>query len=93
MRNERLSTWFGLSYASWLTMPRVLMEAMPQEWQERLAALCEEWDETWNTDQYGGTRVMLTKHGQYVKMDDRLINYRRPDVAWVKSLRRVKVAE
>ena len=34
MRSERLSRWFGLSYASWLTMPRVMMEAMPEEWQE-----------------------------------------------------------
>lgn len=25
----------GLSYASWLTLPRVLMQAMPDEWQER----------------------------------------------------------
>lgn len=85
---ERLSTWFGLSYASWLTMPRVLMEAMPPEWQGKMAALLEEWDGAWNTDAYGGTRVMLHERGQYTKMDPRLINYRYPDFEWVESLRR-----
>lgn len=85
--SERLSCWFGLTYASWLTMPRVLMEDMPEEWQGKMAALLEEWDATWDTGCYGGTRVMLTQHGQYAKMDPRLINYRYPDREWVASLR------
>ena len=34
--NLDLSNWFGLSYASFLTLPRVLMEAMPEEWQRKM---------------------------------------------------------
>lgn len=26
--------WFGLSRASWLTLPRVLMHEMPDEWRD-----------------------------------------------------------
>lgn len=37
---------FGLSYASFLVWPRVLMQAMPREWQERFVALAEEFNET-----------------------------------------------
>ena len=46
---ERLWAWFGLTYASWLTMPRVMMHAMPEDWQDRMAQLCEEWDAAWDT--------------------------------------------
>jgi hypothetical protein len=86
---ERLSYCFGLSYASWLTMPRVLMEAMPDEWQGKMAELWEEWDRTWKTDQYGGTRVQIVDGvGRMVKTDPRLLNYRYPDHSWIGSLRR-----
>jgi hypothetical protein len=31
---EKLWDWFGLSYASWLTLPRVLMHEIPNEWRK-----------------------------------------------------------
>jgi hypothetical protein len=41
-----LSLWFELSYAQFLTVPRLVLEAMPDEWQGKLAALMEELDAT-----------------------------------------------
>ncbi len=37
--------WFGLSYASYLVLPRSLIQEMPEEWQKRMVELLEEWDE------------------------------------------------
>lgn len=31
MINNRLNTWFSCSYASFLTIPRVFMQEMPDE--------------------------------------------------------------
>lgn len=39
---DRLHTWWELSYASYLVLPRSLMQSMPDEWQDRMAALLEE---------------------------------------------------
>lgn len=45
-RNERLDgpvhTWFGLTYANYLALPRSLMQSMPVAWQERMVAVLEE---------------------------------------------------
>src|SRR5574341_1370059 len=46
--HEELWTWFGLSYAGWLTLPRVMMHEMPDDWQMRMAQLLREWDEAWD---------------------------------------------
>jgi len=43
---DKLWSWFGLSYASFLTLPRVMMHEMPDEWQGKMADLLEEWDST-----------------------------------------------
>lgn len=76
-----LSCWFGLSYASWLTLPRVLMEAMPDEWQARMAALLREYDEAFPNQPDIGTRVQATHPGSKIltSMPGWLQNYRRPD--------------
>lgn len=67
-----LSLWFNLSYASWLTLPRVLMEAMPDEWQGRMADLLNEYDEAFRhwPDVGLGTRVQVTRRGRLTKTPD-----------------------
>ena len=47
---DALHLWFGLSYASFLTLPRSFLQAMPDEWQGRMAELLNEWDEHWDSD-------------------------------------------
>lgn len=83
--------WFGLSYASFLVMPRVAMHAMPDEWQEKMALLLHEYDETINTSAFGvkGCTVRATDgNGKLAKMPEELLNYRRPSketIAEIKS--------
>lgn len=83
---DDLSCWFGLSYASWLTMPRVLMEAMPEEWQQKMANLLFEYTNAIKNPPDIGTRVQVTKKGKLVKTPPELINYRHPDRQWIKEI-------
>ena len=90
MVNEKLSCWFGLSYASFLTMPRVLIESMPEKWQEKMAELLCEYDEVFCNRPDIGTRVLITKNGKLVKTPEWLLNYRRPDMAEINKLKQSK---
>lgn len=79
-RGQSLSGWFGLSYASWLTLPRVLMEHMPAEWQKRMAKLLHEYDEAHDFMHLNfETHVTLKEANRFRKTPNWLINYRRPD--------------
>jgi hypothetical protein len=87
--HEALWLWFGLSYASWLTLPRVLMHEMPDEWQKRMAELLREWDETWDIKKMPQLEMAVTmKHGgRFVKAPEWLTNYRHPDRDELAALR------
>lgn len=85
---EKLWGWFGLSYASWVTLPRAMMHEMPDEWQAKMAALLEEWDDTWTkvpSDVSLNTCVSVRKGNRYVKMPSILCNYRHPDSETIRS--------
>lgn len=43
---DRLHLWWELTYAQYLTIPRSVMQTMPDEWQDKMAALLEELDST-----------------------------------------------
>lgn len=58
--HEELQLWFGLSYACWLTLPRICMEQMPDKWQGDMAKLLSEFNAEYpNYDLY--TVVQLTE--------------------------------
>ena len=40
--------WFELSHAQFLTIPRLVMESMPLEWQIKMADLLREMDNTFD---------------------------------------------
>lgn len=80
--------WFGLSRASFLTLPRVLMHEMPDEWQGKMAALLREYDEAFPHQPDIGTRVQCTTpDGKLAKFPSWMLNYRRPDYAEIEKLR------
>lgn len=86
--SDDLQCWFGLSYASYLTLPRVLMEAMPERWQDDMAKLLREYDEAFPNQPDIGTRVQVTDaQGKLMRTPDWLINYRRPDYDAIERLR------
>lgn len=76
-----LQAWWGLSYASWLTIPRVLMEAMPKEWQAGMAALLHDYGDAIKNPPDLGVTVRTTHNGKLVAAPDWLNNYRHPDRA------------
>lgn len=43
--DEPIHGWFGLSYASYLTLQRSVLQSMPLEWQRRFVKCLEELDE------------------------------------------------
>ncbi|MBT3807641.1 MAG: hypothetical protein HOG03_24090 [Desulfobacula sp.] len=75
---DDLWLWFGLSYASFLTLPRVMMHAMPDLWQKQMSILLKEYDEMFPNQPRLGTRVQATKDGKLTKMPEFLKNYRHP---------------
>ncbi len=47
--HDRLHNWFGLSYASFAILPRVLMNAMPDRWQGKMGELLKEFSEEFSS--------------------------------------------
>ena len=84
---DRLWDWFSLSYASFLTLPRAMMHEMPEEWQWKMAALLEEWDKTWDSNELPEPSVTAKKDGKFTKWPDWLLNYRHPNKAEINKLR------
>lgn len=83
--------WFGLSYASFLVLPRVAMHAMPKEWQEQMAELLHQYDETINKSAFGVSSCFVTaknSENKFMKMPDELLNYRHPQKDTIEALLR-----
>jgi len=89
---EDLWGWFGLSYASFAVMPRILMHAMPDDWQKKMAKLLREFDREFeNFDICSGYTVQLkNSDGKFIKSPQWLLNYRRPDEYEINKCRREK---
>lgn len=71
---DALWLWFGLSRASFLTLPRVLMHEMPDEWQAKMAALLREMDEAFPRSPVRDA-IVRRRSGPWPGW---LLNYRRP---------------
>lgn len=89
-RSLAIHDWFGLTYAQFLTLPRVIMEAMPARWQEQMVALLDELGETYDYLPANGNmyyvRVGQPAEWPYEKTpplknpDRDLCNYRHPNI-------------
>lgn len=86
--DNKLWGWFGLSHASFLTLPRVLMHEMSEEWQNKMATLLVEYEETYPNQPDIGTRVQATRSGKLTKFPEYLLNYRHPQRDEIGILRR-----
>lgn len=83
-----LQLWFGLSYSAFCVMPRVFMEAMPVDWQEKMAQLLNEYDETIKTNVCGVHSCFVTvkdRNNRFMKMPEEILNYRHPRKEFVES--------
>jgi hypothetical protein len=77
--HSRLWGWFGLSRASFLVVPRVMMHAMPDDWQKRIAVLLEEYEEAFPRHPDTTCNVQRRTGNKFTKWPEWLLNYRRPD--------------
>ena len=70
--------WFELTYAHYLTVPRSVLEAMPQEWKERFAKCLEELDNTidWRPKEGRYWCYLRDAKGRY--REDPFSEYRHP---------------
>jgi hypothetical protein len=85
---NRLWNWFGLSRAGWITLPRVIAHEMPDEWQDKMAALLEEYERTFHNWPDGiGTRVQITDDGKPTSLHNWLHDYRYPATGKIATLR------
>lgn len=84
---DQLWGWFGLSYAAWLTLPRILMHEMPDDWQAKMAQLLEQWDETWDTSDLPCTQVTGVRSNRFVAWPSWLMEYRHPNNAEIEAHR------
>lgn len=75
--DEPISTWFELSYAEFLTVPRLVMESMPVEWQRKMAVLLQEMDDTFDWRPKEGRYWVRLKDEKGRFSDAPLGNYRR----------------
>ena len=64
-----MHTWFSLSYASYLVLPRSWIQEMPIEWQSRMVAFLNELNDTLDVhDPEGGYRITpLTRGGKFAR--------------------------
>jgi hypothetical protein len=86
-----VSTFFSLSYANYLVLPRVLMEGMPIDWQRRFCGLIAEMGEFFDTDAHAELSATYDVRlrgtgGRYQR--DPLSEYRRPNHDYIESLKR-----
>lgn len=77
MDHQPIHTWFELSYAHYLTIPRSVLQSMPLEWQERFAACLDELDDTIDWRPPEGRYYVKLKDGQGRYVADPLADYER----------------
>lgn len=76
--SEPIHSWFELSYAQYLTIPRTVLQSMPEHWQRRFVECLEELDAAieWRpTD--GQYWVVMREGGRNRYLRDPLMNYER----------------
>jgi hypothetical protein len=76
--DEPIHLWFELSYSQYLTVPRSVMQAMPKEWQVRMAVCLAELDETIDWRPKEGRYWVRLKDDKGRYLSDPLREYRHP---------------
>lgn len=74
---EDIHHWFELSYAQYLTIPRSVLQSMPDEWQKRFVKCLNELDDTIDWRPKSGRYWVKLKDGQGRYVEDPLMNYDR----------------
>lgn len=76
-KEDPIHSHFGLTYAHWLVLPRVGLQSMPYEWQQKMVKLLEEMQESidWLPDGVSPYVSFRDTRGKFAPMID-LPHYR-----------------
>jgi len=74
---EIIHSWFGLSYASYMVLPRTMLQSMSNRWQKKFIKLVEEMDEKFGHYNKVYSYTILAKDEHHKIMHDNLRNYER----------------
>jgi hypothetical protein len=85
--DDPISEWFELSYAQFLTVPRLVMESMPYEWQLQMKVLLEEMDNTFDWRPLEGRYWVKLKDDKGRYCDAPLQDYRHGDIEHLRIKR------
>lgn len=67
---ETIHEWFELTYASYLVLPRSILQSMPEKWQERFVELLREADRFGRVPRAGTYEVRVRdEQGRYTRDD------------------------
>jgi hypothetical protein len=65
---KTIHDWFNLTYASYLVVPRSVLQSMPKEWQCKFISLLDEMNETIEWDEVGNYTVqMRNDEGKFIE--------------------------
>ncbi|HBO1801857.1 TPA: hypothetical protein L4G17_001035 [Pseudomonas aeruginosa] len=84
---DQLWAWFGLSRCAYAVLPRVMMHAMPDDWQRRFAELMDEWDDHWPNQPDITAHVQIKQNNRFISTPPWLLNYRHPDHNQLNAMR------
>ena len=80
MTDRLIHDWFELSYAQYLTVPRSVLQSMPEDWQAKFVALLDEMDDKmdWRPKRGHYWVSLRGNGGRFVSIqNDPLIDYDR----------------
>jgi hypothetical protein len=60
---------------------------MPDDWQNKMADLLEQWDDTWNSSEMPAPCVSAKKDGKFTRWPSWLLNYRHPNKTAIEKMR------
>ena len=66
---DHIHQWFGLTYANYLTLPRSVLQSMPDEWQAKFVALLEELQDAYRHLDFPSSYTVACRdeQGRFVK--------------------------
>jgi len=74
---EIVHEWFGLTYSSYMVLPRTMLQSMPDNWQEKFIKLVDEMDDKLGHHNQVYSYTVLSKDKNNKFMKDDLRNYDR----------------
>jgi hypothetical protein len=69
--------WFGLTYCSYMVLPRTMLQSMPDSWQDKFIKLINEMDDRLGHYNKVYSYTVLSKNSDNKFMHDDLRDYER----------------